>query len=317
VRITKVVLFFTINPTELVLHFSEFSTIFYTFYNFLQKCNTIEDELLRRGPCTESGPRNWVPRPWEAAALAEFRRAGRTPGRGGGGARSPAHLVRGGERGSSGDSSGGGARRRPAVAPAAGCGSGRERAMSSNGWRHKLLWLLGSGLEGLGALEKGRGGELADGRQWRARRRAVAARGRAWLGLYRRNPLRWHCDDDARCLRSTVASVGARTAGCRRRTAGPRRAPGRYGAARRVRPREDSEEPRGAVHGEVRTSGGGDLGRRVVRMPRVGRRASVACDATASRAAAPWLKCFAGALFERIFLQKFEYKLTKRWIRKL
>jgi hypothetical protein len=50
VRIIKVVLFFTTNPTKLVLQFSEFSTIFYTFYKFLQICNTIEDALLHRDP---------------------------------------------------------------------------------------------------------------------------------------------------------------------------------------------------------------------------------------------------------------------------
>jgi hypothetical protein len=50
VRITKVVVFFTTNPRKLVLQFSEFSTIFYTFYKFLQICNTIEDVLLHRDP---------------------------------------------------------------------------------------------------------------------------------------------------------------------------------------------------------------------------------------------------------------------------
>jgi hypothetical protein len=163
------------NPKKLVLHLSEFSTIFYTFYKFLQNCNTIEDELLHRDPCKDSGPRNWVPRPWEAAVPAEFRRAGRAPGRGGGWARSQAPLGCGGDRGSSGDSSGGGARRRPAVAPAGGCGTGGERAMPSNGWRHKLLGLLGSRLGRFGRTGEGRGGEFAGGRQWRARRSAVAA----------------------------------------------------------------------------------------------------------------------------------------------
>jgi hypothetical protein len=43
------------NPTKLVLHFSEFSTIFYTFYKFLQKYNTIEDELLRQTPAKNQG----------------------------------------------------------------------------------------------------------------------------------------------------------------------------------------------------------------------------------------------------------------------
>jgi hypothetical protein len=50
VRITKVVAFVTMNPTKLVLQFSEFCTIFYIFYKFLQNCNTIEDELLHWDP---------------------------------------------------------------------------------------------------------------------------------------------------------------------------------------------------------------------------------------------------------------------------
>jgi hypothetical protein len=47
VRITKVSVFFTMNPTKLVLHFSEFSTIFYTFYKFQQMEYTIEEVILR------------------------------------------------------------------------------------------------------------------------------------------------------------------------------------------------------------------------------------------------------------------------------
>jgi hypothetical protein len=69
VRITKVVGFFSMNPTILVLQFSEFSMIFYTFYKILQSCNTIEDGILHRNPCKESRLCNWVPRPWEAARL--------------------------------------------------------------------------------------------------------------------------------------------------------------------------------------------------------------------------------------------------------
>jgi hypothetical protein len=141
----------------------------------------------------------------------------------------------------SGEGSGEGERQWLVVTPAAAVVSGRERETPSNGGRHKLLWLLGSELEGLGALEKGRGGELAGGRQW-------------WDGGGRR---RARSSDevvtaqDAR--RSTAPSAGARTAGS---------APGRYGAARRARPRENSEGSRGAAHGEARASGGGGLGRR-------------------------------------------------------
>jgi hypothetical protein len=181
VRITKVVVFFTTIPKKLVLQFFEFYTIFYTFYKFLQNCNTIEDELLRRDPCKDSGPRNWVPRPWEAAAPAEIRLAGRAPGRGGGGARSQAHLGRGEDRGSSGDSSGGGARRRSAVAPAASCGSGGGCAMSSNGWRRKLLGLLGSRLGRLGALEKG--GEASSPATGNGGHRGAAVMARGGCGL--------------------------------------------------------------------------------------------------------------------------------------
>jgi hypothetical protein len=143
-----------LNPTKFSLHFSVFSTIFYAFYKFLQKEYTIEDASLPLGPWKEIWTRNWVPRPWEAAAPAEFWRASHAPYRGGGGARSHAHLGRGGDRGSSGDSSCRGTRRWPAVAPAAGCGSGGGCAMPSNGWRHMFLGLIGSRLGRLGALEK-------------------------------------------------------------------------------------------------------------------------------------------------------------------
>jgi hypothetical protein len=58
VSITKVVVFFTKNPTKLSLHFSEFSTIFYAFYKFQQFANTIGDTVLRWGPWKEMGARN-------------------------------------------------------------------------------------------------------------------------------------------------------------------------------------------------------------------------------------------------------------------
>jgi hypothetical protein len=50
VSITKVVLFFTTNPTKLSLKFSEFSTIFHAFYKFLQTRYTIEVIVLHRSP---------------------------------------------------------------------------------------------------------------------------------------------------------------------------------------------------------------------------------------------------------------------------
>jgi hypothetical protein len=145
----------------------------------------MEDGIFHRDPCKESGQCNWVPRPREAAAPAEFRRAGRASGWGGGGARTPAHLGRGGERGVSGEASSEGARRRPAMAPAAGCGPGDGREMPCNGWRRKLLWLLEGRPAGLVAPEKERGGELAGSRQWQdggGRRRAGKGDGSVFIG---------------------------------------------------------------------------------------------------------------------------------------
>jgi hypothetical protein len=48
--ITKVVVFFTSNPTKLSLKFSEFSMIFYAFYKFLQTRYTIEVTVLHWSP---------------------------------------------------------------------------------------------------------------------------------------------------------------------------------------------------------------------------------------------------------------------------
>jgi hypothetical protein len=53
--ITKGVGFFTTNPTKLSLHFSKFSTIFYTIYKILQNSSTIWDSLLPQGPWKGSG----------------------------------------------------------------------------------------------------------------------------------------------------------------------------------------------------------------------------------------------------------------------
>jgi hypothetical protein len=97
---------------KLVLQFSEFPTIFYTFYKILQSCNTIEDGIYHRDPCKESGKCNWVPRPWEAASPAEFRRAGGAPGRASGGTRLGAHLGTTGGRSWDGGAAGVGDRRR-------------------------------------------------------------------------------------------------------------------------------------------------------------------------------------------------------------
>jgi hypothetical protein len=50
VRITKVVVLFTTVPTKFSLNFSEFSTIFYTFYKFLQTGYNIEDSFHAETP---------------------------------------------------------------------------------------------------------------------------------------------------------------------------------------------------------------------------------------------------------------------------
>jgi hypothetical protein len=50
VSITKVVVFFTTNPTKLVLNFSKFSMIFYAFYKFLQKGVHYKDPSFNRVP---------------------------------------------------------------------------------------------------------------------------------------------------------------------------------------------------------------------------------------------------------------------------
>jgi hypothetical protein len=49
-RITKVVGFFTTNPTKLGLHFSDFSTIFCAIYKNQQQHFTISVTLSQSGP---------------------------------------------------------------------------------------------------------------------------------------------------------------------------------------------------------------------------------------------------------------------------
>jgi hypothetical protein len=82
VSITKVVVFSTTSPTKFISHFSEFPTIFYTFYKFLQIGYTIEDVTLRLGPWKDLGPRNWVPRPTGRRARRKSGGSGGAPGRG-------------------------------------------------------------------------------------------------------------------------------------------------------------------------------------------------------------------------------------------
>jgi hypothetical protein len=52
-RITKVVGFFTTNPTKLSLQFYDFSLIFYAIYNNQQQHFTISVTLLQEGPRKE------------------------------------------------------------------------------------------------------------------------------------------------------------------------------------------------------------------------------------------------------------------------
>jgi hypothetical protein len=85
------------------------------------------------------------------------------------GARPRAHLGSGDDRSRGGGAARVGARRWPAVAATAGCGSGEEGAMPSNGWRHKLLVNLGSSLGRPENTGESWRGEFTGGRQWRAR----------------------------------------------------------------------------------------------------------------------------------------------------
>jgi hypothetical protein len=54
-RITKVVRFFTTNPTKVILNFYDFSRIFYGFYKILQMTNTIEVTALQSAPWFSGG----------------------------------------------------------------------------------------------------------------------------------------------------------------------------------------------------------------------------------------------------------------------
>jgi hypothetical protein len=116
------------NPTNSVLHFSEFSTIFYAFYKFLQKEYTIEDVSLRLGPWKDPRPCNWVPRPTGRRARRKSGGSGGAPGRGMARGRVHAHLGWVGGLGSGGGVAGVGVRRWPAAAR----GSGEERRTDDN-----------------------------------------------------------------------------------------------------------------------------------------------------------------------------------------
>jgi hypothetical protein len=121
VRITKVVVYFTMNPTKLVLHFYDFSMIFYAIYKKQQNHFTIGVTLLQGGPRKEVWLCNVAPGAPASGGSAKFRpTAGRgRPGTGGGGAlgpRGPIPVLGWGR-----EESGEGRRRRPGtVAAAAG-----------------------------------------------------------------------------------------------------------------------------------------------------------------------------------------------------
>jgi hypothetical protein len=99
VRITKVVLFFTANPTKLVLHFSGFSTIFYAIYKNQQNALHYLRFVLQQGPwkvlnsyiCAlalqkdpqeDFSPRNRVPGRRPAAVRPNFGESPAERGRG-------------------------------------------------------------------------------------------------------------------------------------------------------------------------------------------------------------------------------------------
>jgi hypothetical protein len=135
VSITKVVGFFTTTPIKLSLHFSEFSTIFYAFYNIQEFTTTIEDSLCTGAPktfqslkvtpldCTKPlgriCPLQSHPWLWGRCGWPESSETSGAPGRGRCRGRPHAHLGSGGGRSWGGGVAGVGARRRPAAAAAA------------------------------------------------------------------------------------------------------------------------------------------------------------------------------------------------------
>jgi hypothetical protein len=58
-RITKVVGYFTSNPTKLVLYFSDFSVIFYAIFKNQEITFTIGVHLLQQGPWKEVSFAMW------------------------------------------------------------------------------------------------------------------------------------------------------------------------------------------------------------------------------------------------------------------
>jgi hypothetical protein len=74
-RITKVVGYFTTNPTKLVLHFCDFSVMFYAIYKNQQTHFTILVALLHGGPRKDLGFCNVAPGRPGSGGPAKFRRA--------------------------------------------------------------------------------------------------------------------------------------------------------------------------------------------------------------------------------------------------
>jgi hypothetical protein len=126
VRITQVVVFITTNPTKLVLHFSEFSTISYAFYKFQPKGYTIGDILLRGGPWKDSALCNVAPGHGGRRHRPKFWCSGAGIGRGKGGGWLGAHHASVWGFGRGGGAAGDGVERRQSAEMTLWCLEGGE-----------------------------------------------------------------------------------------------------------------------------------------------------------------------------------------------
>jgi hypothetical protein len=117
-RITKFVGYFTTNPAKLVLHFYDFSTIFYAIYKKQPNHFTIGVNLLQGGPRKDSGFCNVVLGAAGRCGGVKSGEARRSFGRGrtGGGSRVTNGSVW--VVGLGGEAAGGGCRRRTLMAAA-------------------------------------------------------------------------------------------------------------------------------------------------------------------------------------------------------
>jgi hypothetical protein len=155
VSITKVVVFFTWNPKKLGSHFYDFLRFSREFTRFskldillkfhfaprpLERFKTLRTRpWFAENTLELIGGLQFGPWPWEAAAPAKFRRAGRAPGRGNGGARPWAHLGPMGNRCWGGDRTGMGARQKPAAAAAVARLRRRRGLGPNNKWHSRVL----------------------------------------------------------------------------------------------------------------------------------------------------------------------------------